>query len=97
MGRIGARPAASFQEAPRWEALQEGIEEDVLCLPGHQAFAKLGEHGIMEARLLGTLPKRSWLKRLRRLGLEVLIPLWRHAAHASAATRSRWQWTLGRR
>src|SRR5262245_31152710 len=43
--------------------------------------------------LLGTLPKRSWLKRLRRLGLEVLIPLWRHAAHARAATRSRWQWT----
>jgi len=44
-------------------------------------------------RLLGALPKRSWLKRLRRLGLEVLIPLWRHAASASAATRSRWQWT----
>jgi hypothetical protein len=45
------------------------------------------------SRLLGALPKRSWLKRLRRLGLEVLIPLWRHAASASAATRSRWQWT----
>jgi hypothetical protein len=45
------------------------------------------------ARLLGALPKRSWLKRLRRLGLEVLIPLWRHAANASTATRSRWQWT----
>src|SRR5437764_7334247 len=44
-------------------------------------------------RLLGALPKRSWLKRLRRLGLEVLIPLWRHAASASEATRSRWQWT----
>jgi hypothetical protein len=44
-------------------------------------------------RLLGALPKRSWLKRLRRLGLEVLIPLWRHAASKSAATRSRWQWT----
>jgi hypothetical protein len=27
------------------------------------------------------------------LGLEVLVPLWRHAASASAATRSRWQWT----
>jgi hypothetical protein len=27
------------------------------------------------------------------LGLEVLIPLWRHAASASTATRSRWQWT----
>jgi hypothetical protein len=47
----------------------------------------------LPARLLGALPKRSWLKRLRRLGLEVLIPLWRHAACASAATRSRWQWT----
>ena len=29
----------------------------------------------LPARLLGALPKRSWLKRLRRLGLEVLIPL----------------------
>ena len=47
----------------------------------------------LPARLLGALPKRSWLKRLRRLGLDVLIPLWRHTASASAATRSRWQWT----
>ncbi len=47
----------------------------------------------LPSRLLGALPKRSWLKRLRRLGVEVLEPLWRHAASASAATRSRWQWT----
>src|ERR1044071_4229182 len=47
----------------------------------------------LPTRLLGALPKRSWLKRLRRLGLEVLVPLWRHAASASEATRSRWQWT----
>ena len=47
----------------------------------------------LPARLHGALPRRSWIKRLRRLGLEVLVPLWRHAAHASAATRSRWQWT----
>jgi hypothetical protein len=47
----------------------------------------------LPSRLLGALPKRSWLKRLRRLGLEVLIPLWRHAAGKSAATRSRWHWT----
>ena len=26
-------------------------------------------------RLLGALPKRSWIKRLRRLGLEMLVPL----------------------
>jgi hypothetical protein len=43
--------------------------------------------------LLGALPKRSWIKRLRRLGLEVLESLWRHAASKSEATRSRWQWT----
>jgi hypothetical protein len=47
----------------------------------------------LPARLLGALPKRSWLKRLRRLGVEVLVPLWRYAANKSAATRSRWQWT----
>jgi hypothetical protein len=47
----------------------------------------------LPSRVLGALPKRSWIKRLRRLGLEVLIPLWRHAVSASAATRSRWQWT----
>ncbi|HSF30315.1 MAG TPA: hypothetical protein VLK82_07570 [Candidatus Tectomicrobia bacterium] len=45
------------------------------------------------SRILGALPKRSWLKRLRRLGLEVLAPLWRHVAPKSPATRSRWQWT----
>jgi hypothetical protein len=47
----------------------------------------------LPSRLLGALPKRSWLKRLRRLGLEVLVPLWRYAARKSEATRSRWQWT----
>jgi hypothetical protein len=43
--------------------------------------------------MLGALPKLSWITRLRRLGLEVLVPLWRHAASKSEATRSRWQWT----
>src|SRR5215475_8513848 len=47
----------------------------------------------LPARVLGALPKRSWIKRLRRLGLEVLASLWRHTASMSAATRSRWQWT----
>jgi hypothetical protein len=45
------------------------------------------------SRLLGALPKRSWLKRLRRLGLEVLVTLWRHVETKSPATQSRWQWT----
>jgi hypothetical protein len=47
----------------------------------------------LPSRMLRALPKRSWIKRFRRLGLEVLVPLWRHAARQSAATRSRWQWT----
>ena len=47
----------------------------------------------LPSHLLGALPKCSWIKRLRRLGLEVLIPLWRYAASKSEATRSRWQWT----
>ena len=29
----------------------------------------------LPSHLLGALPKRSWIKRLRRLGLEVLVPL----------------------
>ena len=45
------------------------------------------------ARILGALPKRSWLKRLRQLGQEVLRSLWRHIEAMSAATRSCWQWT----
>jgi hypothetical protein len=47
----------------------------------------------LPSRVLGALPKRSWLKRLRRLGLEVLEPIWRHVSTKSPATRSRWQWT----
>src|SRR5437764_12070333 len=45
------------------------------------------------SRLLAVLPKQSWLKRLRRLGLEVLEPIWRHVSAKSPATQSRWQWT----
>jgi hypothetical protein len=47
----------------------------------------------LPSQMLGALPKRSWLKRLRRLGLEVLEPLWRHVQDKSPATLSRWQWT----
>src|SRR5215831_12268748 len=46
----------------------------------------------LPSRLLGALPKRSWIKRLRRLAMDVLVPLWRYAASKSEATRSRWQW-----
>src|SRR5712692_8269925 len=47
----------------------------------------------LPSQMLGALPTRSWLKRLRRLGREVLVPLWRHVQDKSPATLSRWQWT----
>src|SRR5918994_2740971 len=46
----------------------------------------------LPSRVLSALPKRSWLKRLGRLGVDVLVPLWRYAASKREATRSRWQW-----
>jgi len=45
------------------------------------------------SRRRGARPKRSWLKRLRRLGLEVVERLWRQGHDKSPATQSRWQWT----
>jgi hypothetical protein len=47
----------------------------------------------LPSQILGALPKRSWVKRLRRLGQEVLVPLWRHVQDKSPSTLSRWQWT----
>jgi hypothetical protein len=44
------------------------------------------------SKLLSALPKRSWLKRLRRLGLEILLCIWRHTQEQSTSTQSRWQW-----
>jgi len=44
------------------------------------------------SKLLKALPKRSWLKRLRRLGLEILLSIWRHTQAQSPSTQSRWQW-----
>jgi len=47
----------------------------------------------LPSRILGALPKRSWLKRLRTLGQDVLDALWRHIETRSDATRSRWHGT----
>src|SRR5882724_5999486 len=63
------------------------------CRTSYELCRVRGWDKNLPARLLNALPKRSWIKRLRRLGLEVLVPLWCYVARASAATRSRWQWT----
>jgi hypothetical protein len=45
------------------------------------------------SRILGALPKRSWLKRLRKLGQDIVTAIGRRAQSMSPATRSRWQLT----
>lgn len=47
----------------------------------------------LASQILGARPKRSWMKRLRRLGQDVLVPRGRHVQDKSPATLSRWQWT----
>jgi len=63
------------------------------CRSAYELTCVRGWDKNMPSPLLSALPKRSWLKRLRTLGLDVLTPLWRHTQSMSPATRSRWQWT----
>src|SRR5712664_763913 len=62
------------------------------CRHGHELTRVRGWNKNVPSRLLGALPKRSWLKRLRRLGLEMLVSIWRHTQDKSPSTQSRWQW-----
>jgi DDE superfamily endonuclease len=63
------------------------------CRSAHELTRTRGWDKNMPSRLLAALPKRSWLKRLRQLGHDILCALGRHVESMSAATRSRWQWT----
>lgn len=62
------------------------------CRHAHELTRVRGWDKNIPGRLLSALPKRSWLKRLRRLGLEVLISIWHYLEDKSPATLSRWQW-----
>jgi hypothetical protein len=62
------------------------------CQNSHELTRVRGWNKNIPSQLLGVLPKRSWLKRLRRLGLEILVSIWRHTQDKSASTQSRWQW-----
>ena len=65
------------------------------CRPNPEGCRVRGWEKTLPARRLGALPQRAWLKRLRRLGVEVREPLGRSTAPKSNATRRRWQWTWG--
>ena len=62
------------------------------CTSAYELTRVRGWEKNLPSRILGALPKRSWLKRLRKLGQDILVPLWRHTESMSAATQSRWQW-----
>jgi hypothetical protein len=59
----------------------------------HELTRTRGWDKKMPSRIVAALPKRSWLKRLRQLGQDILSALWRHTESMSEATRRRWQWS----
>ncbi len=61
------------------------------CQNSHELTRVRGWDKKRPSQLFGALPKRSWLKRLRRLGLEILLSMWRHTQDKSTSTHSRWQ------
>jgi hypothetical protein len=63
------------------------------CRSAHELTRGRGWDTQGPSRILGALPTRSWLKRLRQLGQAILSVWWRHVESMRAATRSRWQWT----
>src|SRR4029453_6972720 len=56
------------------------------CRSVHELTRTRGWDKNMPSRLLAALPKRSWLKRLRKLGHDILCALWHHGESKSAAT-----------
>jgi hypothetical protein len=63
------------------------------CVSAYELTRTRGWDKNLPRRMLGALPKRSWLKRLRKLAQDILVPLWRHTSSMSESTRSRWQWS----
>ena len=63
------------------------------CTRAYELTRVRGWDKHLPSRLLGALPKRSWMKRLRQLGQDILVPRWRHVESRSAAPQSRWPWS----
>lgn len=63
------------------------------CRSAHALTRTRGWDKNWPSRILGALPKRSWLKRLRKLGQDIVSAMWRRTQSMSPATRSRWQLT----
>jgi len=44
-------------------------------------------------KILGALPKHTWVRQLQRRAQDLLATLWQHVKDKRPATRSRWPWT----
>ena len=63
------------------------------CRSAHELTRTRGWDKNWPSRIRGALPKRSWIKRLRKLGQDIVSDIWRRVESMSPATRSRWQLT----
>lgn len=63
------------------------------CRSAHELTRTRGWNKNWPSRIRGALPKRSWIKRLRKLGQDTVSDIWRRVESMSPATRSRWQLT----
>ncbi len=59
------------------------------CRSAYELSCVRGWDKNLPSRILSALPKRSWLKRLRKLAQDILVPLWRRVESMSQATKSR--------
>jgi hypothetical protein len=95
--RERAATGGHWEDSSGGARVKNSFEFPILTLFGSRSAYELtcvrGWDKNLPSRILGALPKRSWLKRLRKLACDVLVPLWRHIESMSPATRSRWQWT----
>jgi hypothetical protein len=63
------------------------------CRSAHELTRTRGWDKNWPSRIRGALPKRSWIKRLRKLGQDIVSDIWHRVESMSPATRSRWQLT----
>jgi len=62
------------------------------CRQGHELTRVRGWDTHVPSRLRNAVPTRSWLTRLRRLGLEMRVAMWRPTQDNSASPHRRWPW-----
>ena len=63
------------------------------CRTAYELTRVRGWDKNLPGKLLGALPKQTWVRQLQHRGQDLLATLWPQVEDQSPATRSRWQWT----